>query len=220
MIGIELMPDSPGVYMITSPTGNVYIGESVSIKNRTKYYLTPSRIKRQTAIYNSLIKHGVENHRIEVLEICDTSILKQRERFYQDKYNSVNCGLNCKLTPTAEKKGVFSKETKRKMSEKANGELNPFFGKKHSEESLKKMSNASSGKNNPNYGSKFKSADYIKKQSESNSKVPVKLINSHTQEVHEFKNSKEAALFCGANPSNVRTCKRSGHKVKRIYFVL
>jgi group I intron endonuclease len=220
MIGIELMPDSPGVYMITSPTGNVYIGESISIKNRAKYYLTPSRIKRQTAIYNSLVKHGVENHTIEVLEICDVSILKQRERFYQDKYNSVHGGLNCKLTPTTEKKGVFSSDTRAKMSEKANGEGNPFFGKKHSAESLEKISRASSGKNNPNYGSKFKSEEYIKKQSDSNSKVPIKLVNSYTQEVHEFKNSKEAALFCGANPSNVRTCKISGHKVKRIYFVL
>lgn len=214
------MPDSPGVYMITSPTGNVYVGESVSIKKRTKYYLTPSRVKRQTAIYNSLIKHGVEHHTIEVLEICDTSILKQRERFYQDKYNSVHGGLNCKLTPTTEKKGVYSKDTKRKMSEKANGEGNPFFGKKHSSESLEKISKASSGKNNPNYGSKFKSDDYIQKQSDSNSKVPIKLINSITQEVHEFKNSKEAAFFCGAKSSNVRTCKISGHRVNRLYFVL
>jgi hypothetical protein len=106
------------------------------------------------------------------------------------------------------------------IGKKANGEGNPFFGKKHSAESLEKISRASSGKNNPNYGSKFKSEEYIKKQSDSNSKVPIKLVNSYTQEVHEFKNSKEAALFCGANPSDVRTCKISGHRVKRIYFVL
>jgi len=220
VIGIELMPDSPGVYMITSPTGNVYVGESVSIKKRTKYYLTPSRVKEQRAIYNSLLKHGFENHSIEVLETCDVSVLKERERFYQDKYNSVCNGLNCKLTHTKEKKGVLSDETKAKISESHLGDKNPFFGKKHSAESLEKISKASAGKNNPNYGFKYKSDEYMKKQSDSNSKVPVKLVNSYTQEVHEFKNSKEAALFCGTIPSNIRECKVQGHRVKRIYFVL
>jgi group I intron endonuclease len=115
---------------------------------------------------------------------------------------------------------VLSDETKAKISESHLGDKNPFFGKKHSAESLEKISKASAGKNNPNYGFKYKSDEYMKKQSDSNSKVPVKLVNSYTQEVHEFKNSKEAALFCGTISSNIRECKVQGHRVKRIYFVL
>jgi group I intron endonuclease len=213
-------PSTSGIYKITSPTGKVYVGEATNLYKRCSYYLTPNRVKGQRAIYNSLVKHGVDSHTIEVLELCSSEELLDKERYYQEYYCSVEKGLNCYLTPTLVKKKVLSLRTKELISLKSRGESNPFYGKRHSTESLDKISKASSGVNNPNFGSKFKSAEYLKKQSDSNSKIPVKLINSETQEMYEFKNSKEAALFCGVKPSNIRQCKSSGHRVKRLYYVV
>ena len=120
-----------GIYKITSPTGNVYIGQSVNIKTRFSRYRKLS-CKGQSALYNSLIKHGVENHKFEVLCECDVLELNEKERHYQDLFDSVFNGLNCKLTKTSDKSGYVSKETRIKMSRSA-------IGRKTSEETKEKL---------------------------------------------------------------------------------
>ena len=44
--------------------------------------------------------------------------------------------------------GVYSKATRRKMSEAKNGKKNPFYGKTHSEKTKRKMSKARKGRRN------------------------------------------------------------------------
>ena len=212
-------PSTSGIYKITSPTSKVYVGEATNLRVRCSYYLTPNRVKKQRAIYNSLVKHGVESHRIEILELCSTEKLLERERYYQELFCSVNNGLNCYLTPTQSKKKVLSLKTKELMSEKATGSNNPFYGKTHSQESLSKMSQASSGSNNSNYKGKLHTAEYLLKQKVSNSKKHLKLTNTITGEIHLFLNSKDAAKFVGVGPSTIRECKKRKHRAKRTYLV-
>jgi group I intron endonuclease len=50
-----------GVYKITSPTGKIYVGQSVNLEKRKKCY-QQLQVKRQPKIYLSLLKHGWENH--------------------------------------------------------------------------------------------------------------------------------------------------------------
>jgi group I intron endonuclease len=211
-------PSVSGIYKITSPSGRVYIGDAVNLKQRCTCYLNPNRIKNQKAIYNSLVEHSVENHLIEIIEYCDSENLKERERYWQEFYNSVHGGLNCFFTNTKDKKKVLSDETKKIISEKATGKLNGFYGKKHTPEALKKISLNSSGKNNPNYGSKFKNEAYIQKQIDSNSKKPLKVTDTFTNEIFIFKNSKECAAKLNVNDGNIRNFKNK-HKVLRRYFV-
>lgn len=132
-----------------------------------------SRNKQQTILHNSFLKYGVENHEFEVIEECDIELLNERERYWQDFYNVLEKGLNCRLTTTNDKSGKLSYETKlklkgkecsldtrRKISLKTKGkqlgEENPFFGKKHTKETRLKISIANKGKllgnKNPNYG--------------------------------------------------------------------
>lgn len=212
-------PNTSGIYKITSPTEKIYVGEAINLRIRCSYYLTPNRIKKQRAIYNSLIKHGVESHIIEILELCSPEKLLERERYYQEYFCSVEKGLNCYLTPTETKKKVLSLSTKQLMSLKAVGENNAFYGKKHSIESLSKISQASSGSNNSNFGGKLHTETYLIKQSISNSKKHLKLINTLTGEVHIFLNSKDAGKFVGVSASNIRECKKLKHKAKRIYLI-
>lgn len=216
---IKNIPKKSGVYKITSPTGKIYIGESYNLNSRCRRYLNPNKINGQKAIYNSILKYGHESHNIEILELCDESILLERERYYQEQFNSVENGLNCFYTGTKDKKKKYSEATKKLMSEKSSGENNPFFGKKHSDESLKKISEASKGENNPNYGGKFVNEEFKIKQSISNSKKPIKVIDTEDNDKeYFFINSKECAKILNVKESNVRMCKNK-YKLSRRYIV-
>lgn len=128
-----------GIYKITSPSGKVYIGQSVNIDRRIKEYKL-LKCKKQTKLYNSFLKYGFENHNIEVVCICSIDDLNEKERFFQDKYNCLKRGLNCYLTTTKDKSGVLSEETKLKISK---GVRNPSL------ETREKMSKSQTGKTVP-----------------------------------------------------------------------
>ena len=163
-------PKICGIYKITSPSGKVYIGESVDINKRFKNY-NNLRCKSQTILYRSFLKYTPENHIFEIIEECLEESLKCRERYWQDFYDVINPakGLNCKLTSCGDKKLVHSEETRKKISDankgqvgksgKENpmyglyGESNPNFGSKRTEEQRKNISESllgkASGCNNP-----------------------------------------------------------------------
>ena len=214
---IKNLPEESGIYKITSPSGRVYIGEASNLKIRCSYYLNPNRIKGQRAIYNSLVKYSPENHKLEIVELCNYDILLERERYYQEIYDSVENGLNCFLTSTESKKMVWSKETITKMSKNQMGEKNSFFGKKHTKESLKKISESQMGEKNHNYGVKH-SDEYKRIQSISNSKKLLKVIDTETGQIMFFNNSKECANVLDSKPSNIRMCKNN-YKLKRRYII-
>lgn len=137
-----------GIYIIISPSGKVYIGESKDIYYRWSKYLKLLDCKNQTRLYNSFIFYGVENHIFQVVQECSFEDLKKYERYWQDYYDVIGKkGLNCRLTKTIEKKEVFSEETKQKIREKA-------IGRKCSEENKLKMSKRLKG-NNWNLGKKL-----------------------------------------------------------------
>jgi group I intron endonuclease len=109
-----------GIYKITSPSNKVYIGQSINIERRLRYY---KRIacKEQVKIYNSLLKYGVDAHIFEVLELCDTKELNNRERHYQDLYDSVVNGLNLLYVKSEHFNGGHSEESKKKISDSKKG---------------------------------------------------------------------------------------------------
>lgn len=58
------------IYKITSPSGKIYIGSTWDLKDRIYRYKT-NRVKDQIKIFNSIKKHGWENHVFEVIFECD-----------------------------------------------------------------------------------------------------------------------------------------------------
>lgn len=161
-----------GIYKITNPKGRVYIGQSNNIKRRFKEYSKLQNCKGQPKLYNSLLKYGVDNHSFEIIEECEENQLNDLERYYQDLFNVLDFGLNCKLTTSKDKYGKISKEHKEKLSKrfsgkgnyfynkKFKGELNGFYGKKHTEETINKHFK---GKNNGMYGRKGELNPFYKK---------------------------------------------------------
>jgi len=140
-----------GIYKITSPSGKIYIGQSVNINDRFRKYKRYD-CEDQQALFNSFKKHGVENHNFEIIHICDINELNDLEIHYSNLFNSTNkySGLNIRLCGGA--KGLHSEETKKKIglahkgkivSEKTKQILRDINKGKHD------------GKNNNNYGKKM-----------------------------------------------------------------
>lgn len=105
-----------GIYKITSPSNKIYIGSSGNIKRRWKDYFY-MKCERQPKLYNSFKKYGSENHTYEIVEECEFEVLYERERYYQELYDSLGVNsLNCNLVETSNKKRVCSQEMRAKMS--------------------------------------------------------------------------------------------------------
>lgn len=82
-----------GIYKITSPTGRVYIGQSVDIKTRWASYR--SNCSKQVKLYNSFKKYGIHKHIFEIKEECREDELTEKELYWQKYYDCVEKGLNC-----------------------------------------------------------------------------------------------------------------------------
>ena len=148
-----------GIYKITNPSGRIYIGQSTNIGLRFNHYKL-MHCENQKILYKSLNKYGYDRHIFEVIELCDIKNLNDRERYWQDFYNVLNGGLNCKLTQSTDKMGKHSEETKLKMSKS-------HYGKLKSDSHKENLRKAKTGCKNPNFGIK-KSAETIDKIRNSN----------------------------------------------------
>jgi hypothetical protein len=71
-------------------------------------------------------------HDFEIIELCEVSQLNDRERHWQDEFDVLKKGLNCKLTNTNDRVGKMSAETCKKKSV-------AMTGKKHTAEAIDKM---------------------------------------------------------------------------------
>lgn len=139
------MNNKSGIYKITSPSGKIYIGETVDFEKRFIRYKR-LECKQQYKLYNSFNKYGVENHIFEIVEECDIDDLKCRERYWQDYYDVLSDkGMNLMLTQCGEIKRRMSKDSieRYKNTLRIKGGLygtnNPMWGKKHSEEAKNKI---------------------------------------------------------------------------------
>jgi hypothetical protein len=101
-----------GIYKITSPTGKIYIGQSTNIENR-KYYYSSVKCDKQHKLYNSLQKHGWEQHIFEIIEECSLDQLNEKEIYWGLYYDVLGeNGLNLRL---GDANGLCSEETKKKI---------------------------------------------------------------------------------------------------------
>jgi group I intron endonuclease len=127
-----------GIYKITNPIGESYIGQAIDIEKRWKEHRNESRWKYYK-LYNSFREFGVDEHTFEVQKRCLREDLNRLERHYQEKYDTVENGLNHLYQEAEDRPKILSEETKRKISK-------AHRGKKHSEESKRKMSKKAKGR--------------------------------------------------------------------------
>jgi group I intron endonuclease len=156
-----------GIYKITSPSGKIYIGQSINWKRR---YLEYKRLqcKYQRKLYNSLLKHGVENHQFEIIEECNEEQLNEREIYWGEYYNVLGeNGLVLKLGSAGGKRSEESKlkqgaATKgRKDSDEARiNKSKAFKGRKFTAEHCLKLGQSKKGVPKPKISIKNKGNKY------------------------------------------------------------
>lgn len=168
------------IYKITSSKNRIYIGQTVNFKVRFNQYKRLD-CKKQKKLYNSLLKYGFETHKIELIYECEVEELNEKERYFQDLYNSTNkFGLNIRLTKSTDRNGSFSNETKLKMSIAK-------IGKKRSPEVCKAISEKMkeiAKKRNPEYYDKFKKSNIGRKHTDEH-----KEKNSNAKKGNKFRSN-------------------------------
>jgi len=104
-----------GIYKITSPTKKVYIGQSVDIKKRLSVYKSYN-CKKQASLYNSLKKHGFNNHKIEIIHHCGIEDLNKLEVYYIQLHKCFNSKYGLNLRSGGFVNSIMSDQTKIKIS--------------------------------------------------------------------------------------------------------
>lgn len=132
------------VYKITSPTGRVYIGSTITKMHVRMAYYRRLECKTQIKLYNSLLKYGFEAHTIEIVETCDSVNRNFRETFWGMRFDVLGeNGLNC-LLPKCEEYGGISNETRERFKNRPCSEATKarlrvnFLGMKHTPEAIEK----------------------------------------------------------------------------------
>lgn len=130
------------IYKITSPSGKIYIGQTINLdKRKTKY--KNLHCKGQNKIYNSLIKYGWDNHLFEVIDQFEykdnKQFLNEREIFWVEFYDSYNNGLNLTMGGDNNIGKIISEETREKLRKSSTN-------KKHTEETKEKIRIANKGR--------------------------------------------------------------------------
>jgi group I intron endonuclease len=155
-----------GIYCITSPTNKKYIGQSWNLLKRFGDYRSLN-CKRQVGIFNSLKKHGVQNHTFEILVsyhgdkdgVLDLLELLNWHKLKQEGFKMLN------VREPSGSHGKHSEESKMKMSRSRKGKYagensywfgvkgvdNPNFGAKRSEETKWKISLSKQGEKHHMY---------------------------------------------------------------------
>lgn len=139
------------IYKYTSPSGKVYIGQTLDETRRRNEFLDLSVKYAGKRIENARIKYGPDNFIYEILEkkqydtienaLYDLNIM---ESYYIGKFDSYYNGYNMTYGGEGVRGNVFDEETKNKISktlkEYYKTHDNPFYNHKHTDETKKHLS--------------------------------------------------------------------------------
>ncbi len=138
-----------GIYKIESPSGRIYIGQSVDIERRWNYHMEMRDAYKHTILYRSLAKYGADKHSFKILEECPKEKLNERERYYIEKYDTFETKHGLNLTKGGDSQVVLSKRTRDKISRAKKGKTIPhLIGFKHSQETKDKLAELAKGNTN------------------------------------------------------------------------
>lgn len=127
----------------------MYIGQSNDIERRHRDHIRPSRYNEQ--VVNRVLQNNPERYELVIIKSRPGFSKEDRdilEKHYIEFYNTF--ADNKFNFTTGGDGGLFSEETRKKISEALKGKNNPNYGKKNPE--LSKRNSQNIGPNNPFYG--------------------------------------------------------------------
>lgn len=140
-----------GIYQIQSPTGKVYIGQSIDIKRRLNQYRHGLKNCHQPKLKASIMKYGFNAHYCSILHELPADVSRETmtsyEQFYLDTYSAA--GFNMMNVKEAGSSGKFSTETRQKISAALKGVPKKRKGYKLSEEHIEAIRKANTGRKLP-----------------------------------------------------------------------
>lgn len=109
-----------GIYMIKNIKNNkIYVGSSINLVNRKykHFWMLEKSLHDNEYLQKSFNKYGKESFEFQILEICNSDKLIERENFYIDKYKSCNVESGYNLAKVNEfRRNTFNDEVKVKLS--------------------------------------------------------------------------------------------------------
>lgn len=160
-----------GIYKIENLINHkVYIGQSVSIKDRLKHH-KQMLIKNKhfcSHLQKSWNKYGESNFIFEVIEECAKEDLDDREIYWIDYYGGYESNQNYNQRMGGQETHKISERTKEKIRQ-AN------LGKKQSEEVVRKRAEAIKG--HPFWGRKRTEEEKRKQSERQKGKINTKILN-------------------------------------------
>lgn len=136
-----------GIYCIRNIINNkIYIGKSKNIYVRISGHIQQLNNKSKNEnrhLINAWNKYGKENFEYFVLEYFDEineNVLKEKELFWMDNYNSYDRNYGYNLRRDSSTNMIVHNETKEILSKLFSGKNNPNFGNKWSKEKRLEMS--------------------------------------------------------------------------------
>lgn len=127
MVWVFNMKKIIGIYKITSPSGKIYIGQSVNIFKRWQKY-NQKLAEGQPMLNNSFKKYGLKNHEFEIIKECNKDELNKWEKYYIKLYNSYDTMHGLNLTKGGYSGGAknFTDESREKIRQSLIGNKRAF----------------------------------------------------------------------------------------------
>lgn len=205
---------------VNKVNGKIYIGQTKSENLNRRWNTDGSGYKTNTHFWNAIQKYGWDNFNhvvlIEDLSLEEANLIEEE---LIKKYDSTNPkkGYNLRFGGN---NSSFSEETINKFKEirkgTQRGELNNFYGKRHSEETKQKL--RENHLNRPAYFKGHKhSTDSKKKISESKKGIPLSDRTSNAKSVVQYSNENDCIkvwtcimdavrFFGGSTTSHIVAC--------------
>jgi group I intron endonuclease len=207
------------IYVLRDPNTNEvrYVGKTINIKKRRGNHIRQLKNLKKSnnkcnAWTNSMIKKGTPPI-FEVVEKCNQSTWSIAEKSWIKKFDNL---LN--MTEGGDSSIVII--TDKHISKRLKGKkLSDVYSEEKVKELLLNKSINSSGEKNPNFGGKLQTEEYMLKQSLSNSKKPILVIDTLENKEYKFINSGQAGEFLNCDPKNIRYYKNKNWKIKRRYLI-
>ena len=100
------------VYMLTNKiNGKQYIGSTFNLKNRIKYYKYNHKYMTNASLKLDIEKYGFDNFDVQILEQATRDKLRDREKYYIQKYDLINNGYN--MTEATKPKDLITEYNKK-----------------------------------------------------------------------------------------------------------